>query len=155
MLPKNGTPPSGWFWLFPLLEQDGHHFASLFPVNRSQLWRKMAIKLQERSYSIFAQVGRQLALPQTKDISRQDICCLNTKQLSSSWLASACDQIEHVGVTICKYRMKKVHHVEMWIQIGATVCKPGWCVWKAKCSTTIDFPFCLHLVDTIWKCRMK
>ena len=64
-----------------------------------------------------------------------------------------CDQIEHVGVTICKCRMKKVHHGEMWIQISAPFCKPGWYVWKANCSTTLDFPFCLHLVATIWKQR--
>ena len=40
-------------------------------------------------------------------------------------VSNPCDQIEHVGVTICKCRMKKVHHVEMWIQIGATFCKHG------------------------------
>ena len=65
------------------------------------------------------------------------------------------DQIEHVGVTICKCRMKKVHHFEMWIQISATFRKPGWNIRKAKCSTTVDFPFHLQLVTTIWKCRIK
>ena len=34
-------------------------------------------------------------------------------------------QIEHVGATICKCRMKKVHHVKMWIEISATFRKPG------------------------------
>ena len=29
-------------------------------------------------------------------------------------------QIEHVGATICKCRMKEVHHVEKWIQISAS-----------------------------------
>ena len=34
-------------------------------------------------------------------------------------------QSEHVGATIWRCRMKKVHHVKMWIQISATFRKPG------------------------------
>ena len=64
---KGAPPPLDVFDFFPLLKQDGQYFASLFTVNRSHLWRKTAIKLHERSYSIFAQVGNQLALPRTKE----------------------------------------------------------------------------------------